>query len=386
MKKILIASVIALVMLGTLVIAQTITPKIKIIGVLGRGIAVSTADPTSFKIVKAGIATVRVVIMDEETELKVGVLFLDGDKYVLKDIQIGNETVSGNIYSNDTQVGSFNLSLVIRGEHEIWFGSLSVSGQNYNVYVLEGKRPVKPEEVGEKIEDLCEKFPEKCTAIGKGVGGYPCEKEIDKSCREKIREYCEDHPNDARCVSVFREYCRSHLDDARCREGLMGYCKYNPTAKQCEEFCGKHLNVCGVTTTTILPINITTTTTTVPINVTTTTTNVTTTTLETTTTTTNYTTLCRFTNFIIYNCFYNSSTSKLTLTLNNIQTVEVKDLMVYLYFSNGTLSSRTKLNETLVAGEFRSYILSDIPSDFSKIVVTTQLCPDISKESVCTRS
>lgn len=98
------------------------------------------------------------------------------------------------------------------------------------------------------------------------------------------------------------------------------------------------------------------------------------------------TTQCRFTNFIIYNCFYNSSTSKLIITLNNIQTVEVKDLMVYLSFTNGTMSSGTKLNETLAPGEFRSYTLSGISSDFSKIIVTTQVCPDISKEDACRRS
>ena len=95
---------------------------------------------------------------------------------------------------------------------------------------------------------------------------------------------------------------------------------------------------------------------------------------------------CRFTNFIIYNCFYNSSASKLVLTLNNIQTVEARDLMVYFSFANGTMSSGTKLNETVAPGEFRSYILSGISSDFSKIIVTTQICPDVSKESSCTRS
>jgi flagellin-like protein len=97
-------------------------------------------------------------------------------------------------------------------------------------------------------------------------------------------------------------------------------------------------------------------------------------------------TQCRFTNFIIYDCFYNSSTSKLIITLNNIQSVEVRSLVAYLSFTNGTMSSGISLNETLAPGEFKSYILSGIPSDFSKIIVTTQVCPDISKEDVCKRS
>jgi hypothetical protein len=295
--------------LGFLVIAQSALtkPKIKTIGVLGRGIAVSTTDPSNFKIVKAGVAIVRVTLAGEEMELKVGVLFLDGERYKLKDIQIGNKTASGNIYSNDTQVGNFNLSLVIKGDHEIWFGSLSVGGQNYNAYILEGEHLAKAEEVGEKVEDLCEKFPEKCTEIGRGVARQLCEKITDKSCREKIREFCEENPNDARCISIFREYCRSHLEDARCREGLKGYCKVNPQAKQCEEFCEKHPSVCGTTTstttttiattttqptTTTTAPNATTTTVTTTTQPTTTTTmpNVTTTTIATTTTIVNMTT------------------------------------------------------------------------------------------------
>lgn len=98
------------------------------------------------------------------------------------------------------------------------------------------------------------------------------------------------------------------------------------------------------------------------------------------------TTECKFVDFVIYNCLYNSSTTKLTLTLNNIRSVVVKDLMVYLAFSNGTISSGTQLNETLVPGEYRNYLLSGIASDFSKVIITSQMCPDISKENVCARS
>lgn len=95
---------------------------------------------------------------------------------------------------------------------------------------------------------------------------------------------------------------------------------------------------------------------------------------------------CKFTNFVIYNCVYNSTATRLSLTLNNIQQVEIRDLIFYLSFSNGTLSSGTKLNETLAPGEFRSYSVSSLPNDFSKVIVTTQFCPEISKETSCSRS
>jgi hypothetical protein len=110
------------------------------------------------------------------------------------------------------------------------------------------------------------------------------------------------------------------------------------------------------------------------------------TTLPTTTSTVPTMAWCRSTNFIIYSCIYNSSDNKLVIILNNHGAEDVRDLMVYLSFLNGTTLLMTKLNETLASGEFRSYILSDIPSDFSKIIVSTQLCPDISKEDSCRRS
>jgi len=110
------------------------------------------------------------------------------------------------------------------------------------------------------------------------------------------------------------------------------------------------------------------------------------TTLPTTTSTVPTMAWCRSTNFIIYSCIYNSSDNKLVIILNNHGAEDVRDLMVYLSFLNGTTLLMTKLNETLAPGEFRSYILSDIPSDFSKIIVSTQLCPDISKEDSCRRS
>lgn len=259
-------------------IAQDIPkPKIKTIGVLGRGIAILNTNPANFKIVKIGVATVRVTLLGEETELRVGILYLDEDRYKIKDIQIGNTTASGNIYSNDTQVGSFSLSLTIRGEYEIWFGTLTVSGQTYNAYILEGVRPIKPVEIGEKIKELCENFPVRCKEVGLAIGNT-----IDK-----IKGFCNEHPSDARCVAVFREYCRFHLDDSRCREGLKGYCKYNSQAKQCEEFCEKYPSVCAATTATSLPTTTTSlaTTTTSSTSLPTTTTTTSTTSTSTTTTT-----------------------------------------------------------------------------------------------------
>lgn len=95
---------------------------------------------------------------------------------------------------------------------------------------------------------------------------------------------------------------------------------------------------------------------------------------------------CRFANFVVYGCTYDSNTSILVLTLNNIQSLELRNLTTYLSFSNGTLSSGINLNESISPAEFKSYILHGIPSDFSKIIISSQVCTDLSKESTCSRS
>jgi hypothetical protein len=195
-------------------------PRVRVLHMLGTGIAVSTEDPMDFKVIRVGVATVRVL----GEELKVGVMFLDGERYKIKDIEVGNGTASGNVYSNDTQVGSFDVTLTIKGKHHVWVGTLEVNGESYNVYVLEVSRPVKPLEAAEKIENLCERFPVKCTRIAKGIA------------KERVKDFCEEHPGDERCIALFREFCKNNPHDVRCRYALKKYCENKPTSEECLRF------------------------------------------------------------------------------------------------------------------------------------------------------
>jgi len=258
-----------------IVSAQTIY-RIKTLGILGKGIAISTTDPEDFKLLKIGVGTVTVELLGEETDLTIGVLFLDDDKFKLKNVEMGNDTASGKVFSDDEEVGSFSVSLTIKNEQEIWHGTLTVNDEDYNIYILEAERQIKPLEFATKVKNLCDEHPEKCSDIAKGIGNRYCEKVTDKSCREKIEEFCGEHPDDRRCMAVFRFFCKGNLDDTRCRKELKQFCAENPDDESCEEFCKKFPNVCRFFTTT------TTSTTTVEETMTMTET----TTLETTTETT----------------------------------------------------------------------------------------------------
>lgn len=250
MKKLIIALIISITIVGGIVIAQEkLRPRIKTIATLGKGIAISQTDPKDFKLVKAGIATVRLSLAGEGTELRVGILFLDNERYKLKNITISDGSVSGNVYLNETQVGSFEASSVMKGNLEVWVGTLTINEETWNIYVLEAPRKIKPIELGWKIADLCGTRPDRCKRLIKGIGPSYCEiTPENSSCREKIKNWCEEYPTDQRCIALLRNYCRFHINDSRCRKTLREFCMNNTENEKCrffelkvtEKFCEKY--------------------------------------------------------------------------------------------------------------------------------------------------
>lgn len=91
---------------------------------------------------------------------------------------------------------------------------------------------------------------------------------------------------------------------------------------------------------------------------------------------------CNFADFSIYSCSYNSTTSNITLILENIRNVELRDLAIQVIYPNGTIST-IPLNETLPVAPFnlKSFRFFASP-DYSKIKITTH-CPTVTKESLC---
>lgn len=95
---------------------------------------------------------------------------------------------------------------------------------------------------------------------------------------------------------------------------------------------------------------------------------------------------CQFADFTIYQCNYQSSTKELDLVINNIRTIQIQQLQVFVFDANGTPGSSVPLNGTIDPGSFQPFPISGVSANFSKIVVTSKLCPDLLKESACSRS
>jgi len=218
-------------------LGQTIPkPRIKTVGVLGRGLAISPTDLMDFKIVKIGVLRVAVSVLGEEKEIVRGMIFLDGERYLIKDINLTNEFFSGNLYQNETKKGNIELTLVVKNNEVVWVGTLTIEGSTYNTYILEAPRLPKREEIREQVREFCEAYPEKCKEKIRGIGPNYCNKTFDRSCREKIAEFCEEHPEDSRCKALRLAFCMAHTDDTRCREWIKEFCKENPESSVCKAF------------------------------------------------------------------------------------------------------------------------------------------------------
>jgi hypothetical protein len=201
--------------------ASTTAPVLAALGVLGKGIAVSSSDPMDFFLVKIGLGAVRVTVAGQARTAAIGVLFADGTRYRLKSVSVVDGHATGDIYGNasgtEALAGSFDISSVEKDGVEVWAGTMTLSGTVRSLYVIEGARQVRAQELGDKVADYCRNNPN------------------DTNCGDKVGQFCQSNPDDARCKALFRSYCIAgrNMDDARCREYVSGYCTDNSTLKEC---------------------------------------------------------------------------------------------------------------------------------------------------------
>ena len=245
MKRAMSVFMVLLVIISPVMAQQTlgaqtvIKPKIKTIGFLGKGVAVSPDDPMNFMLAKTGIGTLKVVWAGEETELTIGILVLDDTRYKLKDITLEEGKASGDIFKNNTKVGTFDVSSVSKGNIDVWAGTVVIEDSTYYIYIIEAERPFKPVEIKEKVRAAVKNI---CASPSPGVASI---------CRQgNLQNYCMTHPNDEKCKEIFKEYCikDNKLRDARCRIFVKKYCEEHPEIEDCvlygmkraTDFCKEH--------------------------------------------------------------------------------------------------------------------------------------------------
>ncbi|NCS71364.1 MAG: hypothetical protein GW780_04340 [Candidatus Aenigmarchaeota archaeon] len=241
MDRLLIALFIVLLIVTPILSQEEVQTqaRIKSIGSLSKGIAVSPDNPLEFRMVKAGVARAIVATGAEEKEFNVGVFVMDEVKYRLKNVVIEEGKLAADIYSisgdkvSDQPVGSLSLTSFMNQDMkmEVWAGTLDLSG-TFNLYMVEAPRSIQPLELNEKVKDYCSENPE------------------NEKCKQRAGDYCKNNPDDEKCKELFRDYCQDNMDDTRCRNALKDWCNDNQNSEKCrefivtttKEFCKENLN------------------------------------------------------------------------------------------------------------------------------------------------
>lgn len=91
---------------------------------------------------------------------------------------------------------------------------------------------------------------------------------------------------------------------------------------------------------------------------------------------------CQFVRFQVYACSFDSSLSQLNLILNNIGTVNLRNLTTFFIYSNNTIVEK-KLGDSLPSGVLKSFTVKDVDGTYGRISIRTQFCPDVAVESTC---
>jgi len=89
---------------------------------------------------------------------------------------------------------------------------------------------------------------------------------------------------------------------------------------------------------------------------------------------------CSIASFRLYSGTYDSSTSSLLYVLENLQSSELKDLTLYLFYHDKTVIERP-MKENLEGNKIKTYNFNGIPKDFEKGLIKTN-CPDVTLQFI----
>lgn len=76
------------------------------------------------------------------TFVRAGLLYLDKDRYTLRNIDFDNDSATASIYQNGTEVGSIAVVKVMKLGRRMWVGTLMVNNTSYFAYILGAENPL----------------------------------------------------------------------------------------------------------------------------------------------------------------------------------------------------------------------------------------------------
>ena len=175
----------------------------------GSGLAVNAADATDFGPIKIVAAKLNAVANGNSTEVERGAINFNDENLKLSDLVLGNSSISGNINRNGTQVGSLSISSVVKNGKTFWYGTMTLDGKTYNLYIVGLRREIKAEELKHEVQDFCENNPTDARCMG-GLKGLCNQNPDSENCKQIFRESCIEHPGDERCRTAFQDFCHNN--------------------------------------------------------------------------------------------------------------------------------------------------------------------------------
>jgi flagellin-like protein len=98
-------------------------------------------------------------------------------------------------------------------------------------------------------------------------------------------------------------------------------------------------------------------------------------------------TTCQSADFQIYQCQYSNATQTISFVLYNNGTVALSALGATVFdMHNLPTWSNITLSGTVPAGQFVGYSLPNIPQNFTKMIITSSMCPSVLHDTNCARS
>lgn len=104
-------------------------------------------------------------------------------------------------------------------------------------------------------------------------------------------------------------------------------------------------------------------------------------------------TKCQSADFQIYQCSYSASNQTISFVLYNDRTIDLGGMIATVFDSNNLpawsnmtlipISPVGVVSNILPVGQYFGYQISNIPSSFSKIIISTSMCPSITHETTC---
>jgi|GEM_PF-2512300 len=160
--------------LTNLPVAAVVRAQVHHIFFAGRGIAVNPEDKLDFKYIR--VITGRVLVPPNNiseasstspdlevtcvnitagrqrcyTLVRAGIIYLDNERYTLRNIDVDDETATASIYKNQTEVGSIAVMKVSKMNTTIWVGTLTIDGATYYAYILGLPHRLQIKERGEE--------------------------------------------------------------------------------------------------------------------------------------------------------------------------------------------------------------------------------------------